>query len=67
MSYSEALKNLIEKAEREHNKAEADKLRHLLKLAQERGAGVPLLVSFVFFLVYVWARDSVLVPVRVWC
>lgn len=37
MSYSEALKNLIAKAEREHNKAEADKLRHLLKLAQERG------------------------------
>ena len=37
MSYTAALQNLIAKAEREHNKAEADKLRHLLELAQERG------------------------------
>ena len=37
MDYIAALKNLIEKAEREHNKAEADKLRHLLELAKARG------------------------------
>ena len=37
MPYILALKNLLEKAEREHNKAEADKLRHLLELTQERG------------------------------
>lgn len=37
MTYTEVIENLIAKAEREHNKAEADKLRLLLELAQERG------------------------------
>ena len=37
MPYILALQNLLEKAERERNKTEADKLRHLLEIAQERG------------------------------
>lgn len=37
MDYITALKNLIEKAKREHNKEEAQRLAELLRITQERG------------------------------
>ena len=36
MSYSDAIAYLLDKAQREHNKPEADKLAELLKIQEER-------------------------------
>jgi len=36
MSYSDAIAYLLEKAQREHNKEEADKLAELLRIEERR-------------------------------
>ena len=39
MSYSDAIAYLLEKAQKEHNKEEADKLAELLRIEERRTKG----------------------------